>query len=40
MSYRIQFASLGELGVSFFNKPCGNDNLFTVLIGKNGSGKS
>ncbi|MGP3135246.1 AAA family ATPase [Serratia nematodiphila] len=41
MSYRIQHVNFDGMSIPFYKDVDGNnDNLYTVLIGKNGSGKS
>ncbi|MVX97737.1 AAA family ATPase [Enterobacteriaceae bacterium 8376wB9] len=40
MSYKINYVSIGELSIPFHHYIGSEENLFTILIGKNGSGKS
>lgn len=40
MSYKINFVSNGEISIPFHQYADGEQNLYTILIGKNGSGKS
>lgn len=40
MSYKINYVSIGEVSIPFHQYIGSEENLFTILIGKNGSGKS